>query len=494
MSQTVLSTASVGWNLDYSYLELPPAFYSLVEPESVPHPKLVFLNGVLAQELGLDFASVEEASLAAWFAAKMLPPGARPFAQAYAGHQYAHLTMLGDGRALVVGEQVAPNGKRWDVQWKGSGRTPYSRRGDGKAALGPMLREVIISEALHYLGVPTTRSLAVATTGESVYRDRPLPGAVLTRVAASHLRIGTFEFAAARQKPGELEALTRYALRRHYCEDGETYLGSDPGRVLLRGVAWRQMELVARWMSIGFVHGVMNTDNVAISGEAIDFGPCAFLDTYRADAVFSSIDRHGRYRYSQQPAIALWNLARLAEALLPLIAAEEDEALAWAEDFLRECHQEFPAVWARAFRPKLGLFNEEAEDVELIEDLLGWMEKTEADFTNTFRELSPEPPVLSSSPRDMEWTIWHQRWVARLQRQPQSAAEATQMRAKSNPVLHPRNHRVEEALAAAENGDYALFHRLVEMVREPYRENPDWEIYRQSPPPGGAPYRTFCGT
>ena len=480
------ASSPTGWNLDFSYFDLPSSFYTPTLPEPVREPALVYLNRPLAEELGLRPDAWEEKTAAAWFAAQTPPPGARPFAQAYAGHQFAHFTMLGDGRAMVMGEQICPQGSRRDLQWKGSGRTPYSRRGDGRAALGPMLREVLISEALHHLGLPTTRSLAVATTGEAVYRDRPLPGAVLTRVAASHLRVGTFEFAAARQNPDELEALARYTLRRHYPEEDATEF---PGRALLTRVAERQLDLVARWMSIGFIHGVLNTDNVALSGESIDFGPCAFLDTYRAATVFSSIDRHGRYRYEQQPAITLWNLSRLAETLLPLIAPTQPEAIAWAEEFLHGCQRRFPDIWLEKFRPKLGLFNAEDGDLALLEDLLTGMEKSEADFTQTFRQLAPGGQDAPAGPE------WQARWVARLARQPQSAEEVAALRRASNPVLHPRNHRVEEALAAAvEHGDYRPFQRLLEALAHPFEEHPQWADLASPPEGGGQEYQTFCGT
>lgn len=477
-----------GWRLQHSYAQLPRAFFTAVEPTPVKAPRMVVFNRVLAAELGLDAEALAGEAGAAVFSGNVPPPGASPLAQAYSGHQYGHFTTLGDGRAILLGEQITPRGERVDVQLKGSGPTPYSRRGDGRAALGPMLREYIISEAMHALGIPTTRSLAVVATGEDVWREPgPLPGAVLTRVAASHIRVGTFEWAATTGGEAALGALVDYTLRRHYPERAEA---ENRAQALLEAVVERQAALVAQWMQVGFVHGVMNTDNMALSGETIDYGPCAFMDAYDPATVFSSIDRHGRYAYGNQPRIAQWNLARLAEALLPVLHPVEATAIELANGAVRRFAERFQAYSLAGMRRKLGLFNEEPEDVALIEGLLGWMHETKADFTNTFAGLGREDAALPEA------------WRARLGRQAQTAEEAETLRRASNPVVIPRNHRVEEALAAAERGDVGPMERLLEVLARPYDygsgrdggRGATWAEYCEPAPGGGLGYRTFCGT
>jgi uncharacterized protein YdiU (UPF0061 family) len=485
------SLATVGWRLEQSYAELPRLFYERVEPTPVTAPRLVVLNRPLAASLGLDADALASDDGAAVFAGNRLPPGSEPLAQAYAGHQFGHFTALGDGRAILLGEQITPRGERFDVQLKGSGPTPFSRRGDGRAALGPMLREHIISEAMHALGIPTTRSLAVAATGETVYRQTPLPGAVLTRVAASHLRVGTFEWAAAHRDEAALRALVDYALRRHYPERLDT---ENPARALLEAVIERQAALIARWMTVGFIHGVMNTDNMAISGETIDYGPCAFMDTYDPATVFSSIDKHGRYAYGKQPAIARRNLTCLANALLPLLHPVEARAVEIATETLGVFDPQFEAHWLAAMRRKLGLFTAEPEDQALVGALLTWMQHAKADFTNTFAELSRELDVGASSAADEGFFRWHESWRARLARQPQSEAESDGLRRAHNPVFIPRNHRVEEALAAAERGDLGVMERLMAILSSPYDPARDAPEYREPAPDAGAGYQTFCGT
>ena len=480
-----------GWRLEHTYAQLPAILHTAVAPTPVRAPRLVVLNRPLAVSLGLEPAALDGDAGVAMLAGNQLPPGAKPIAQAYAGHQYGHFTTLGDGRAILLGEQVTPRGARFDVQLKGSGPTPYSRRGDGRAALGPMLREHIISEAMHALGIPTTRSLAVVATGEQVWRERPLPGAVLTRVAVSHLRVGTFEWAAALRDESALRALVDYTGQRHY---PDLTGGPDPARALLAAVVERQAALVARWLQVGFVHGVMNTDNMALSGETIDYGPCAFLDAYDPDKVFSSIDAHGRYAYGSQPAIAGWNLARLAEALLPLIDTVEERAVALATEAVETFAPRFLYHWQAGMRRKLGLFNEEAEDKALIESLLTWMHQTKADFTNTFADLTETLPGDGACAADEAFLRWHERWRARLQRQPQSPAEAEQLRRENNPAFIPRNHRVEAALAAAEQGDMGVMERLLAVLQSPYDHTRHAPEYRQPAPDSGAGYRTFCGT
>jgi len=476
-----------GWNLDHSYSRLPAMLHEHLEPTPVREPRMVVFNHALAQSLGLNAAALEER--AAIFAGNELPEGAAPLAQAYAGHQYGHFTGLGDGRAILLGEQLTPTGDRYDVQLKGSGPTPFSRRGDGRAALGPMLREYIISEAMHALGIPTTRSLAVVTTGEKVFRQESLPGAVLTRIAASHIRVGTFEWAAAHGDRVALQALADYTLQRHYPELAAT---EAPYLALLESVMERQARLIAQWQCVGFIHGVMNTDNVALSGETIDYGPCAFMDAFDPATVFSSIDRNGRYAYGNQPQIAQWNLARLAEALLPLLHAEEKQAVEIANASIEGFKTTFERHWLAGMRAKLGLFNEEADDRALIESLLIWMRDQKADFTNTFRSLNPAQALPQE---DSAFATWHARWQARLKRQPQSVEEVQQRMRTHNPAVIPRNHKVEEALAAAqERGDLGVMQRLLEVLAKPYEEGAQQTEYRM--PSGLAPgaYQTFCGT
>jgi len=483
--------ASGGWRWDHSYARLPESFFTRIQPTPGPSPSTVIFNRGLAEALGLEVERLSGAEGAKWFAGQRVPEGADPIAQAYSGHQYGHFTTLGDGRAILWGEHVTPAGVRFDVQLKGSGRTPYSRGGDGRAALGPMLREYILSEAMHALGIPTTRSLAVAATGESVGREEFQRGAVLTRVAASHIRVGTFQHFAARPEGGELATLADYTLRRHFPEA----LGADrPMAAMFRSVVERQASLVAQWQLVGFIHGVMNTDNVALSGETIDYGPCAFMDVYDPDTVFSSIDRCGRYAYGNQPTIAQWNLARLAEALLPLLDPDPDEALALANAEVKRFGEVFEWHWRAGMRAKLGLFNEEPEDIALMGSFLTWMRENRADYTNTFRSLG-DPARMEEGQRKCDgFQRWHQVWERRLARQPQSRAEARKRMEAHNPAYIPRNHRVEHALRAAEGGDFSQVQRLVEVLGQPFREQPGMEEFHQPPRPGEEVRATFCGT
>jgi uncharacterized protein YdiU (UPF0061 family) len=482
------------WQFDNSYARLPEALYSRVAPVPVAKPGLAVLNERLASELGLDPDTLRESG-ADIFVGNRIPAGAEPIAQAYAGHQFGHFTNLGDGRAVLLGEHLTPAGTRFDIQLKGSGQTPYSRRGDGRAALGPMLREYIISEAMHALGIPTTRSLAVATTGEQIAREELLPGAVLTRVASSHIRVGTFEYANAIGDMAALEALMHHASARHYPE----LQGSDhPALALFDAVLERQAKLVAQWVCVGFVHGVMNTDNMALSGETIDYGPCAFIDAYDPATVFSSIDRGGRYAYGNQPNIAHWNLARLAEALLPLIDAEKDQAAAKAEAALGRFPERFRFHYLSGLRAKLGLLAEEEADFDLAKDFLDWMKEAQVDFTNSFAALTH-----TAETGEMEGPLsfggaplraWQAKWTARLQRQQKTKAEVAEAMRRANPVIIPRNHRVEEALAAAVAGDFRVLQRLLEALASPFEKTPVNEAYRSAPAPDSVPYRTFCGT
>jgi uncharacterized protein YdiU (UPF0061 family) len=499
-------SGSPGWNFDNSYARLPDVLFSPAEPARFRVPRLALLNHALAEDLGLSFRDLPDADAAAVFAGQSLPAEAEPIAQAYAGHQYGHFTMLGDGRAILLGEHVTPSGARFDIQLKGSGRTPFSRGGDGLAALGPMLREYIISEAMHALGIPTTRSLAVVTTGETVYRNTPLTGAVLVRVASSHIRVGTFEY-AARRDPAALVALADHAIARHYPEIAG---GSEKYRDFLVAVIDRQAALVARWLHVGFVHGVMNTDNMAISGETIDYGPCAFMDTYDPATVFSSIDAHGRYAYGNQPTIAQWNLARFAETLLPLLHPDADTAIAIATEAIRQFTTTFERAWLAGMRAKLGLESAEPSDGALITALLDWMQAARADWTNTFRDLGAMLEANAERlPGDIYgqpvFAAWHTRWLERLSREGRPIALTAARMAAVNPWVIPRNHRVEESLAAATGeGSFGLdptatdplaaTHRLVAVLGSPFKPDVAAGAYAEPPPPTTNCYRTFCGT
>ncbi|MFC5530780.1 protein adenylyltransferase SelO [Cohnella yongneupensis] len=484
---------SAGWNFDNSYARLPETLFTRMDPTPVRSPRLVVVNEPVAASLGLNAEVLTSEEEVAVFAGNRIPEGALPLAQAYAGHQFGHFNRLGDGRALLLGEQITPAGERFDIQLKGSGPTPYSRRGDGRAALGPMLREHIISEAMHALGIPTTRSLAVVLTGEPIYRETELPGAVLTRVAASHIRVGTFQYASVFGKVEELRALADYTLQRHYPEVDAT-APENRYLALLQEAIKRQAALIARWQLVGFIHGVMNTDNMALSGETIDYGPCAFMDAYDPATVFSSIDTQGRYAYGNQPAIGGWNLARFAESLLPLLHEDEEQAIKLAEDALAGFATSFSAHWMAGMRAKLGIFGEEEEDEALIEDLLAMMQKHHADYTNTFRALTVDKPDDSFLFGTSEFTEWQERWKARLGRQQEPLDAARQLMRRSNPAVIPRNHRVEEALAAATDGDLSVMERLLAVLADPFSYTGEQDRYCSLPDGASGPYRTFCGT
>lgn len=494
---------------DNSYARDLPGFYVPWQPEAVQAPELVFLNRGLADELRLPLAQYDTASLAAMFSGKTLPEGATPIAQAYAGHQFGQFSpKLGDGRALLVGEVIDRNGRRRDIAFKGSGRTPFSRNGDGKAALGPMLREVLIGEAMEALGIPTTRALAVVATGVAVHRERPLPGAMLTRVAASHLRVGTFEFFAAHADTEHVRKLADYAIARHdpeLVDAGETRYAR-----FLQAVAERQAALIAKWMQVGFVHGVMNTDNMSIPGETIDYGPCAFMEAYDPQAVFSSIDEMGRYAYDKQPGIARWNLARLAETLLPLLADDEQQAVALATEVIDAFPERYRRHWLEGMCAKLGLAGaagDEDFDTALTNDWLALLQVNRVDFTLAWRRLADAAegqfePLQAMVADQPQLNAWLARWQARCaidkssaQGDGQGACRAEAMR-RVNPWLIPRNQRVEEALAAAsDQGDLAPFEHLLAALRHPYVERP--ELARYAEPASGAfmaDFRTFCGT
>jgi len=481
-----------GWKFENSYARLPSAFYVRLNPVPISTPKLVVFNTALAQFLGLNPNALNGEEGAAVFSGNRIPEGAEPLAQAYAGHQFGSFTMLGDGRAILLGEHVTPKGERFDIQFKGSGRTPYSRQVDGRAALGPMLREYIISEALHALDIPTTRSLAVVTTGQPVFRETTLQGAILTRTAASHIRVGTFEYAAARGKPDEIRTLADYTIRRHFPDLAKD---ENPYLALLGAVMERQAHLVARWLMAGFIHGVMNTDNMALCGETIDYGPCAFMDAYDPNTVFSSIDHDGRYAYGRQPQIAQWNLARFAETLLPLIHSDPQEAASMANKAISRFSDIFRDYWLAGMRAKLGLLNQEADDGAMVKELLDCMHRHGADFTNTFRDLASDSLPEASMFQTLDFKQWFERWQARLKRQPASREASYQLMNTHNPAVIPRNHRVEEALAAAvERADFSVMEKLLGVLSQPYQDPPEQAGYQLPAPPSAKPYQTFCGT
>jgi uncharacterized protein YdiU (UPF0061 family) len=464
------------WNFDNTYARLPSVLYRASLPRPVRAPSIVLVNEALARDLALPELD------APLLSGNRLPPGAQPIAQAYAGHQFGHFTLLGDGRALLLGEHIAPNQKRVDIQLKGSGPTVYSRGGDGRAALGPMLREYIVSEALHALGIPTTRSLAVVATGESVIRETPLPGAVLTRVAASHIRIGTFEYAFHTSDLETLSLLTRHTLHRHFPDAGEA---DNPALALLDAVVESQASLVARWMNVGFVHGVMNTDNTALSGETIDYGPCAFLDRYDPATVFSSIDQKGRYTYGNQPRVLQWNLARFAETLLPLLDPDETCAMEKAQASLERFPSRYQHHWLQGMRAKLGLFTEENGDPKLAHVFLEQLKQSRSDFTLAFAELDPQT---------QEQSPFHQAWRERLTRQPQSLETVRAHMQAHNPIVIARNHQVEAVLRAAHDQDLKPLLRLLAALQTPFERNHSPVDLCQPPPPGTPAFRSFCGT
>jgi serine/tyrosine/threonine adenylyltransferase len=483
-----------------SYASLPERFFARVPPTPVAAPQLIKLNRALASDLDLDLSGPDAAALANLFSGNVLPQGAVPIAMAYAGHQFGHfVAQLGDGRAILIGEMRDRSGVPRDIQLKGCGRTPYSRSGDGRAALGPVLREYLVSEGMHALGIPTTRSLAAVTTGESVQRETRLPGAIVTRVAASHVRVGTFEYFAARGDVAGTKILADYVIDRHYplCADDK-----NPYLALLKQVVSRQAALIARWMNVGFIHGVMNTDNMAVSGETIDFGPCAFMDTFDPATVFSSIDERGRYSFANQPNAALWNLARFAESLLPLIDADSQRAIGVATEAIGTFETLFKDCWLEEMRRKLGLSTSEQGDRQLAEDFLQAMQRNQADFTVSFRALcaAAEAPQGEASEQGRVFDAghhdeWMQRWRARMSREataPKSRAASMQ---QANPAYIPRNHRVEQVIVAAvERGDFAPFEELSQVLAAPYAARAAFAAYATPPQPQERVLQTFCGT
>lgn len=485
---------NVPFPFDNSYARLPERFYAKLPPTPVAAPKLIRLNDALALQLGLDPVSLASPEGVAVLAGAAVPRGADPLAAAYAGHQFGNFVpQLGDGRAILLGEVIDGHGLRRDIQLKGAGPTPFSRRGDGRAALGPVLREYIVSEAFAALGIPTTRALAAVMTGEDVFRETAVPGAVLTRVAASHIRVGTFQYFAARGDVDAIKTLVDHVIARHYPEAAGA---ENRYRALFDCIVARQAALIARWLCVGFIHGVMNTDNMSIAGETIDFGPCAFMDAFHPGMVYSSIDHAGRYAYANQPRIAQWNLARLAETLLPLFDADKDRAVEQAQASLNAFSEHFQRAYTRGMRAKLGLLTERTGDLELGQELLQCMADAESDFTNVFRGLSaPDADGARGQFKDpAAFDAWASNWQARLAEDGGDAgARVIAMRA-ANPAFIPRNHLVEEVIQAGLKGDFAPFERLMAVLSKPYVDQPDAARYALPPRPEQAVHQTFCGT
>lgn len=486
------------FNFDNSFSRSLEGFFVPCQAEPSSAPKLLQFNQALAEELGLDPVALNSKAGLEIFSGNVTPEGSEPIAQGYAGHQFGGFApQLGDGRAILLGEVIDTRQQRRDIQLKGSGRTPFSRGGDGKAALGPVLREYLIGESMHALGIPTTRALAAVTTGDHVYREIPLPGAVLTRVAASHIRIGTFEFGAVRGDVDKVRELTNYTIARHYPDaiDAE-----NPYLAFFAAVTDAQAALVARWMSVGFIHGVMNTDNMTISGETIDYGPCAFMDKYSASTVFSSIDTQGRYAYANQPSILSWNLTRLAETLIRFVDPDKDRAIELLTDIIQRIQPLYETYWLHRMRSKVGLSKKDPRDLELINDLLLVMEKEHGDFTLVFRRLAKALRGDSNVVRNLfedpsAFDIWARRWRNRLEQEAVTAEASAQAMDLVNPIYIPRNHKVEEALAAAVyQGDMIPFSKLLAVLNHPFDEIAENEAYAIPAPATDKPYRTFCGT
>ncbi len=484
--------------IDHSYARLPNQFYQPWQASPVEAPDWLAFNQLLADYLGLAKAEQRTELGLQQFAGNSVPAWAKPMAQAYAGHQFGQYNpQLGDGRALLLAEVIAQDGKRFDVQLKGAGPTPFSRGGDGRSAIGPVIREYLVSEAMQVLGVPTTRALAAVATGQNVYRDEPVPGAILTRVASSHIRIGTFQYIAALGNPDYVRQFANYVIDRHYpdCQQQD-----NPYLAFLGQVVTKQATLIAHWMRLGFIHGVMNTDNTSISGETIDYGPCAFIDQYQADKVFSSIDRRGRYAYSNQPPIALWNLARLAECLLPLIDADEKVAVELATEALQQFQPQYEALWLSQMAAKVGITEPSPADKVLLDDYLHLLEQHQVDFTLGFRYLSDElRPAADSKAQALfanspTFTEWHERWLTRLAQQPLSHSDIAAQMDGVNPLLIPRNHLIAKAIEQAQDhGDLRFFQRLQQAWQTPFANTSDADLIAP-PKPEEVVHRTFCGT
>ena len=482
-----VSLSDSGWNLQSSYTQISDKLFSELKPDAVTNPSTVIVNNELAEKLGLNLKGISEEDLSNLFSGNSLPHGSKPFAQAYAGHQFGQFTILGDGRSHIVGEQVTPDGEIFDIQYKGSGRTPYSRGGDGKAALGPMLREYLISEAMYYLGIPTTRSLAVVETGEKVCREVPLKGSILTRVASSHIRIGTFQFLAAHKDYEGMKSLLDFSIKRHF---SNLKFSENLAIEFIEAVMQKQINLIVEWMRVGFIHGVMNTDNSTISGETIDYGPCAFMDHYDANTVFSSIDTQGRYSFANQPSIIQWNLVRLAECLLPLIDKDEKRSIEIAQNLINTFSSLFKNKWLQMMKKKLGIKDQSEDDEELINNLIKWMQQKKPDFTNTFCNLMNYDHADDEEFEDVEFNNWKREWKKRVE-----SKECLDVMMSCNPILIPRNYLVEEALSEAEtDGKFDKFNELNEIISSPYQLKKVNIKYLETPSKTNIPYKTFCGT
>lgn len=477
------------FNFDNSYIGLSELFYTLLDPVKVKEPEIVIINHTLMSELGIDYDPSDN-NLAEYFSGNLILDGSKPLAMAYAGHQFGHFTLLGDGRAHLLGEHITPNGQRFDIHLKGSGRTPYARRADGRAALKPMLREYIISEAMHALGIPTTRSLAVITTGEKVIREDLLTGAILTRVASSHIRIGTFEYAAYQQDETLVEKLLDYTINRHY---PELINANNKAMALLEKLIDKQTDLITHWMRVGFIHGVMNTDNMTLSGETIDYGPCAFMDIYNPKTVFSSIDTMGRYAYSNQPLILQWNIARLAESLLPLIHKDMSKAIEYAEEIVNKISDVYQTKWLDMMLAKLGLSYKHHSDKEIVTELLSWMEHNYIDYTNCFYDLTHNNSFEDKKYQSEKFKNWYKNWQERLEQEISKPSTKDLMQA-NNPTIIPRNHNVEHALESADKGNLEPLTNLLSALKNPYSKTHDLKNYQSPPAPSERVFQTFCGT
>ena len=482
----------VGWNFDNTYSKMPGILLSNVRPSPVVSPSIVVINETLTDELNLNFSIIKKEDLAKVLSGNLLPMGSDAIAQAYAGHQFGYFTVLGDGRAILLGEHINKNNVRFDIQLKGSGKTPYSRNGDGRAALGPVLREYIVSEAMHGLNIPTTRALAAVTTGEDIVRESLLPGAILTRVASSHLRVGTFQYVAMKKDLGVLKKLVNYTVDRHYPDLKDS---KNKALELLKVVIEKQIDLTIGWMRVGFVHGVMNTDNMSISGETIDYGPCAFMNAYDTKTVFSSIDYQGRYSYGNQPSITHWNLLRFAEALIPLINKNEGKAIQEINYVFSDFIEKYKKRWLDMMKKKLGLLGEVNGDEALVYDLLVWMEKRKVDFTNIFIFLTHNKLVGGDSFDDSFFNSWFKRFKNRIDLSEGGFEKSKNIMKKNNPLIIPRNHVVEGVLKeAVSNKNFSLLKEFVTCLKQPYSLSSNIEKYQMPPKGGDLGFKTFCGT
>ncbi|MDC0980157.1 YdiU family protein [Bdellovibrionales bacterium] len=484
------------FKFDNSYANLPEKFFSETKPTAAQSPHLIKFNSELGKLLGVRYEGLSPSELASVFSGVSLPKGAQPLSMAYAGHQFGHfVSQLGDGRAILLGEVIDSTGHRYDIQLKGAGQTPFSRNGDGRATVGPVLREYIVSEAMYHLGIPTTRALAAVTTGDRVFRETPLPGAILTRVASSHIRVGHFEYFAARGDRDGLETLVRYTLDRHF---PDAALSKDgPFLSLLREVIKKQASLISQWMDVGFIHGVMNTDNASVSGETIDFGPCAFMDEFKFNRCFSSIDRHGRYAYENQPAIAQWNMARLADCLTPLCESQSPATKEKFQEALEEFEGIYNKFWLQRFRAKLGLSSSKLEDLSLFKDWLLYLQKEQLDYTLSFRALSKllvEDQTPSELPETDQLIHFKLRWKSRVLSETNDLSSISKKMTTKNPLFIPRNHHIEKVIEQALSGNYTLFEEMVTVLKNPFIEQQKYSKYSIGPVAGEHVTATFCGT